>query len=64
MPVTSMLRNGMLALALGGAVTSVPPAFAANEGQTSQDQQLQNINTGPYDGPAWDAAKSYDNSGG
>lgn len=64
MRVTSLLRTGMLALALGAAVTSVAPAFADSVGQTSQFQQRQNGNTGPYDGPAWNAAKHYDNSGG
>lgn len=64
MRVTSILRTGMLALALGAAVTSVVPAFANSVGQTSQFHHQQNGNTGPYDGPAWHAAKDHDNSGG
>jgi len=63
MRVTSILRTGMLALALGAAVTSVAPAFANSVGQSSQFQHQKNGNTGPYDGPAWNAAKNEDYSG-
>jgi hypothetical protein len=58
MRVISILRAGTLALALGAAVTSVAPAFAGSVGQSSQSQIHQNSNTGPYDGPAWQAAKN------
>jgi hypothetical protein len=58
MRITSILRTGTLALALGASLASVAPAFADSVGQSSQFQLHQNANTGVYDGPAWEAAKN------
>lgn len=60
MPITSILRNSMLALALAATAASAVPAFANSE--KSQSQQLQNANTGVYDGADWEAAKNAPNS--
>jgi len=59
MTVTSILRTGLIALALGTSVASALPAFANSEAK--QSQQLQNANTGVYDGAAWEAAKNAPN---
>jgi hypothetical protein len=61
MRITSILRNGMLALALGAAVTSIAPAFAGTADQSSRSQLYQSGSTGIYDGPAWEASKNADN---
>lgn len=57
MHITSILRSGAVALTLIAAVTAIGPAFAAPADKVAQSQQNQNSNTGPYDGPAWEAAK-------
>ncbi len=62
MRVTSILRSGILALALSASIASVAPAFAGTIGQSSQSQLHQNANTGVYDGASWDAAKNAPNS--
>jgi hypothetical protein len=64
MRVTSILRTGMLALALGASITSIAPAIAGTVDQSSQAEQQQHGNTGVYDGAAWNAAKNAANSGG
>ncbi|HKT20271.1 MAG TPA: hypothetical protein VJR47_19615 [Stellaceae bacterium] len=59
MTITSILRTGLLTLALGASVASVVPAFA---GVVSDKTQLhQGTNAGIYDGAAWDAAKNAPN---
>jgi cytochrome c551/c552 len=59
MSITSILRTGLLTLALGASLASVAPAFA---GSVSDKAQLhQSTNTGIYDGAAWDAAKNAPN---
>jgi hypothetical protein len=50
MRTTSILRAGMLALALTAGLTAVAPAFAAPANQAQQQS-----NTGPYDGTAFQA---------
>lgn len=55
---SSLLRAALLSLVLTGAVA---PAFAStvadDSSSQSQQSQLQNDNTGPYDGAADQAAK-------
>ena len=60
MSITSILRTGLLTLALGASLASVAPAFAGSV-QSEKAQLHQSTNTGIYDGAAWDAAKSAPN---
>ena len=61
MTITSILRNGALAIALGASLASVAPAFAGSVSQSDKAQLHQSTNTGVYDGAAWDAAKNAPN---
>ncbi|HXS42890.1 MAG TPA: hypothetical protein VN766_22010 [Stellaceae bacterium] len=60
MTITSILRNGALAIALGASLASVAPAFAGSV-QSDKTQIHQSTNSGVYDGAAWDAAKNAPN---
>lgn len=60
MSITSILRTGLLTLALGASLASVAPAFAGSV-QSEKAQLHQSTNTGIYDGAAWDAAKNAPN---
>ena len=57
MRITSILRGGLLALSLTTSLGVLAPAFADVASNSAAPQNQQDSNTGPYDGPAWEAAK-------
>jgi len=56
MRIISILRAGILALALAVTTGAVAPAFAASS-DVPQTQQNQIYSAGPYDGASFEAAK-------
>lgn len=57
MRITSILRGGLLALALTSSLGALAPAFADVTNNAAEPQYQHDSSTGPYDGAAWEAAK-------
>jgi hypothetical protein len=57
MRVSSLFRAGLLAVALLAPASVAVPVLAQAADQSSELQNQQNSNTGPYDGADFEAAK-------